>query len=39
MHNPQLSDPVQAQAFIEREAAAGARFDWVCEYNATTVVV
>jgi salicylate hydroxylase len=39
MHNPQLADPVQAQAFMKRESAAGAQFDWIYEYDATTAAV
>ena len=41
-HNPQLADPVQAQAFMEREfapRAMGARYDWLYEYDALTVPV
>jgi salicylate hydroxylase len=41
-HNPQLSEPVQAQQFMEREfapRAMGARYDWLYEYDALTVSV
>ena len=41
-HNPQLADPVQAQAFMDREfapRAMGARYDWLYEYDALTVPV
>jgi salicylate hydroxylase len=41
-HNPQLADPVQAQAFMEHEfapRAMGARYDWLYEYDALTVPV
>jgi salicylate hydroxylase len=41
-HNPQLADPVLAQAFMEREfapRAMGARYDWLYEYDALTVPV
>ena len=41
-HNPQLADPVQAQAFMEREfapRAMGARYDWLYEYDGRTVPV
>jgi salicylate hydroxylase len=41
-HNPQLADPVQAQAFMEREfapRAMGARYDWLYEYDARTVPI
>jgi len=41
-HNPQLGDPVQAQAFMQREfapRAMGARYDWLYEYDALTVPV
>ena len=41
-HNPQLADPEQAQAFMEREfapRAMGARYDWLYEYDARTVPV
>jgi salicylate hydroxylase len=41
-HNPQLADPVQAQAFMDREfapRAMGARYDWLYDYNALTVPV
>jgi salicylate hydroxylase len=41
-HNPQLADPVQAQAFMELEFAPhamGARYDWLYEYDALTVPV
>jgi salicylate hydroxylase len=39
MHNPQLADPDQAQAFMDRLFAPGAlqdRYDWIFEYNAVT---
>jgi 2-polyprenyl-6-methoxyphenol hydroxylase-like FAD-dependent oxidoreductase len=42
MHNPQLADPAQAQAFMDRAFSAGAlraRYDWLYEYNAMTVPV
>ncbi len=41
-HNPQLAEPVQAQAFMDREfapRAMGARYDWLYEYDALTVPV
>jgi salicylate hydroxylase len=41
-HNPQLADPVQAQAFMAREfapRAMGARYDWLYEYDALAVPV
>jgi salicylate hydroxylase len=41
-HNPQLADPVQAQAFMEREFAPhamGARYDWLYDYDALTVPI
>jgi salicylate hydroxylase len=41
-HNPQLADPLLAQAFMEREfapRAVGARYDWLYEYDALTVPV
>jgi salicylate hydroxylase len=41
-HNRQLADPVQAQAFMQREfapRAMGARYDWLYEYDALTVPV
>jgi salicylate hydroxylase len=41
-HNPQLADPVQAQAFMAREfapRAMGARYDWLYEYDALTVPI
>ena len=41
-HNPQLADPDQAQAFMDREfapRAMGARYDWLYEYDALTVAV
>jgi salicylate hydroxylase len=42
MHNPQLADPSQAQALMDRSFAPGAlvaRYDWVYEYNGATVPV
>ncbi len=41
-HNPQLADPVQAQAFMDREfapRAMGARYDWLYEYDALSVPI
>ena len=41
-HNPQLGDPDQAQAFMDREfapRAMGDRYDWLYEYDALTVPV
>jgi salicylate hydroxylase len=41
-HNPQLADPVQAQAFMDREfapRAMGARYDWLYDYDALTVPI
>ncbi len=41
-HNPQLADPVQAQAFMAREfapRAMGARYDWLYEYDALAVPI
>jgi len=41
-HNPQLADPAQAQAFMDREfapRAMGARYDWLYEYDALSVAV
>jgi salicylate hydroxylase len=41
-HNPQLAEPAQAQAFMDREfapRAMGARYDWLYEYDALTVPV
>jgi salicylate hydroxylase len=40
--NPQLADPVQALAFMEREfapRAMRARYDWLYEYDALTVTI
>jgi salicylate hydroxylase len=42
MHNPQLADPLQAQAFMNHSFAPGAlvtRYDWIYEYNGATVPV
>jgi salicylate hydroxylase len=41
-HNPALGDPARAQAFIDREFAAGAmraNYDWLYKYDALTVPV
>jgi salicylate hydroxylase len=41
-HNPQLGEPEAAQAFMDREfapRAVGARYDWLYEYDASTVPV
>jgi salicylate hydroxylase len=41
-HNPQLGDPGQAQAFMDREfapRAMGARYDWLYEYDALSVAI
>lgn len=42
MHNPELADPLQAQAFMNRSYTPGAlvtRYDWIYEYNGVTVPV
>ena len=42
MHNPELADPAQAQAFMDRAFAPGAlatSYNWVYEFNAVTVPV
>ncbi|MEJ0015127.1 MAG: FAD-dependent monooxygenase [Acetobacteraceae bacterium] len=41
-HNPGLADPAQAQALMAREfapRAMGARYDWLYDYDATTIPV
>ena len=41
-HNPELAEPLRAQAFMQREfapRAMGARYDWLYEYDALTVPV
>jgi len=41
-HNPQLGDPAQARAFMDREFAPhamGARYGWLYDYDALTVPV
>lgn len=42
MHHPQLADPQQAAAFMDREFAPrvmGARADWLYDYDALTVPI
>ena len=42
LRNPQLADPKQAQAFMNREhapSALGARYDWLYDYDAMTVPI